>query len=284
MIALTSLKPLELQAVMISSLLLQRHTILKSDENFFPDVIADPDVKHSDIINFAIKNAEFKDVNEYFHLRNEVFYVDSLIENVELDVAVNIATRTSKKYSEYTKEELIKEVIQDPLSVKARNEEVGKLLKVTIPLRERKFIDYLKQLTEVDFKEEISIAANNICRLRYNQDTKYYRFKGELIYRYVMDYLKSPEVQKILQDDPYNITKYFLSLTTSILMESLKYSSEGGLGIFDAGHTGKVIPLGIKIGLDDDEIDIPNTKRQIEMPSNHNTIEDIDALLNSLKK
>lgn len=284
-LALTQLRNTQLQAIMISSLLLQRHTVLKANENFFPDIISDPTLKHTDIIDFAIKNANFKNIKEYFHFNNEVFYVDSLIENVELDVAINLATKVEKKYSEYSKEELIKKVVLHPEAVKMRNEDVSAIMRLTTPLRERKFVDYVNNITEVDFKEEISVIANNINRRIYKQDSNYYKIKASLIYNYVIDYLNDPSVQAMLQDDPYHITKYFLATTTSILMESLNYVEKGGLGIFEVGNSGKAVLPSIDIGLDNDtNTDTTTEARVVTRTNAENAIEDIDALLDSLKK
>lgn len=280
-LALTQLRTIQLQAIMISSLLLQRHTVLKANENFFPDIISDPTLKHTDIIDFAIKNAKFKNIKEYFHFNNEVFYVDSLIENVELDVAINLATKVEKKYSEYSKEELIKKVVLHPEAVKMRNEDVSAIMRLTTPLRERKFVDYVNNITEVDFKEEISVIANNINRRIYKQDSNYYKIKASLIYNYVIDYLNDPSVQAMLQDDPYHITKYFLATTTSVLMESLNYVEKDGLGIFEFGNSGKAVIPSIDIGLDNDTT---TDERVVTRTNAENAIEDIDALLDSLKK
>lgn len=281
-LALTQLRPIQLQAILISSLLLQRHTVLKANENFFPQIIQDENLKHTDIIDFAVKNAKFQNIKEYFHLRNEVFYVDSLLENVELDVAINLATKVEKKYSEYSKEELIKKVVLHPEAVKMRNEDVGAIMRLTTPLREHKFVDYVKNITEVDFKEEISVIANNINRRIYQQNADYYKLKAGLIYNYAIDYLKDPSIQKMLEDDNYHITKYFLATTTSILMESLNYVEKGGLGIFEAGNSGKLVPLSIDIGLDNE---LSSTETRVVTRANaENAIEDIDALLDSLKK
>lgn len=281
-LALTQLLPIQLQAILISSLLLQRHTVLKANENFFPQIIQDENLKHTDIIEFAIKNAKFQNIKEYFHLRNEVFYVDSLLENVELDVAINLATKVEKKYSAYSKEELIKKVVLHPEAVKMRNEDVSAIMRLTTPLRERKFVDYVKNITKVDFKEEISVIANNINRRIYQQNADYYKLKAGLIYNYAIDYLKDPSIQKMLEDDNYHITKYFLATTTSILMESLNYVENGGLGIFEAGNSGKVVPLSIDIGLDNE---LSSTETRVVTRANaENAIEDIDALLDSLKK
>ncbi len=281
-LALTQLLPIQLQAILISSLLLQRHTVLKANENFFPQIIQDENLKHTDIIEFAVKNAKFQSIKEYFHLRNEVFYVDSLLENVELDVAINLATKVEKKYSAYSKEELIKKVVLHPEAVKMRNEDVSAIMRLTTPLRERKFVDYVKNITKVDFKEEISVIANNINRRIYQQNDDYYKLKAGLIYNYAIDYLKDPSIQKMLEDDNYHITKYFLATTTSILMESLNYVENGGLGIFEAGNSGKVVPLSIDIGLDNE---LSSTETRVVTRANaENAIEDIDALLDSLKK
>ena len=281
-LALTQLLPIQLQAILISSLLLQRHTVLKANENFFPQIIQDENLKHTDIIEFAVKNAKFQNIKEYFHLRNEVFYVDFLLENVELDVAINLATKVEKKYSAYSKEELINKVVLHPEAVKMRNEDVSAIMRLTTPLRERKFVDYVKNITKVDFKEEISVIANNINRRIYQQNDDYYKLKAGLIYNYAIDYLKDPFIQKMLEDDNYHITKYFLATTTSILMESLNYVENGGLGIFEAGNSGKVVPLSIDIGLDNE---LSSTETRVVTRANaENAIEDIDALLDSLKK
>lgn len=277
-LALTQLLPIQLQAILISSLLLQRHTVLKANENFFPQIIQDENLKHTDIIEFAVKNAKFQNIKEYFHLRNEVFYVDFLLENVELDVAINLATKVEKKYSAYSKEELINKVVLHPEAVKMRNEDVSAIMRLTTPLRERKFVDYVKNITKVDFKEEISVIANNINRRIYQQNDDYYKLKAGLIYNYAIDYLKDPFIQKMLEDDNYHITKYFLATTTSILMESLNYVENGGLGIFEAGNSGKVVPLSI-----DNELSSTET-RVVTRANAENAIEDIDALLDSLKK
>ncbi len=277
-LALTQLRPIQLQAILISSLLLQRHTVLKANENFFPQIIQDENLKHTDIIEFAVKNAKFQNIKEYFHLRNEVFYVDFLLENVELDVAINLATKVEKKYSAYSKEELINKVVLHPEAVKMRNEDVSAIMRLTTPLRERKFVDYVKNITKVDFKEEISVIANNINRRIYQQNDDYYKLKAGLIYNYAIDYLKDPFIQKMLEDDNYHITKYFLATTTSILMESLNYVENGGLGIFEAGNSGKVVPLSI-----DNELSSTET-RVVTRANAENAIEDIDALLDSLKK
>lgn len=279
------ISPGKRQALLISSLLLQRFTVLKTDENFF-DNLSDSQLTHSDFIAYATAKADFTDTREYFHFRNEVFYVDSLLENVELDVAVNMIMKNSKGYSQYNRENLVEHIINHPKAIDARNENLGLLMKVTIPLRERKFMEYIKKITDVDFKEEVTVAASNIHR-HFNKNSAYFKTKAGLIFNYAVDYLNDEGVQKMLVEDPYHITKYLLATTSSILMEDLHFTSKEGLGIFNAPQDTSTLNY-LKLGLDDEnenndvQISIKHTPAYM-IPESTSAIDDIDNLLKSLK-
>lgn len=279
------------QAFLIASLLLQRFSVLRDDRNYFEDALSNlvhTEITHTDFIAYAIANAEFKNTHEYFHIRNEIFYVDSLLENVELDVPINLITNKDTPYNQYSREDVIKHIICHEFAVNERNKTVSALMKMTIPLKERKFKEYLNKLTDIDFKEEATVAALNVIRpITQCKDPavlqRYFNRRASLILKYTYEYLADDGIQKIINDDPYNITKYLLATTSSILMEELKFTGKEGLGIFDSHNNVTSNVMSMKFGLDDDE-HTPNHTPAYLIPEGTNAIDDIESLLNNLKR
>lgn len=270
------------ERVIATALLLQKFTVLKNNGEFYPEIA--PDTKHTDIIQYAVENTKFKDTREYFHFRNEVFYVDSLLTNVELDVGINIVLKEIKPYKDYTKDDIIKKILLHPLVIKERNKNIPAITRaIGVPLQERKFMKYIHHITEIDFQTEVTLACNHIIRETETHGEKFYAMKAKIINFYVNDYFEDSGVKKLLAKDPQEITKYLLANTSSIVMESLQYE-EGGLGVFGIKETEK--PKSFQIGLDEDEIQIapPPQPHAPSIPVSNSVFGELDDLLNHLKK